>query len=74
MPETEAVEAETSAIPVSLVDGEPQPGDTITLQVVSVDAETGNITVTKAAVEEEAAPEGGGTESLAAEFQSPTQT
>lgn len=60
--------SQTTEIPAGLVDGEPKPGDTITLTVVSVAPDSGTITVSKSAVAEE--PEGG-SDAMAEEFNQP---
>lgn len=62
---------ETSQIPASLVDGQPQPGETISLSVISVDQQNGMITVAKAGGAEQSAP--GGVEQMASEFNQPPQ-
>jgi hypothetical protein len=60
--------AETTDIPSSLADGPVQPGDTITLTVVSADESSGMITVTKSSPAEESTETEGGSEAMASEF------
>lgn len=66
-------ESDTANIPSSLVEGSPQPGEVISLTVVSVDEQNGTLTVTKAG---QSQSEPKGSENLAAEFEQapPTQS
>ena len=69
--------AESSAIPASLVDELPAPGDTIKVRVVSVDESAKTITVTKAETESEEPEEPEemkGSDAAAAEFDNPQTT
>lgn len=61
--------SETTEIPASLVDGTPQPGDTITLKVMGVNEQNGTLTVCKCG-EEDDSEEVGGSEKMASEFES----
>lgn len=63
---------DTASIPAALVDAMPEPGDTITLSVVSVDQNSGTITVAKAATPEAEEPEG--SDAMAAEFDNQPRT
>ena len=64
----EQVADETSTIPSSLLAGQTvNPGDVVRLEVVSVDEDSGNVTV-KYASDPSAEEEPGGVASMAAEF------
>jgi hypothetical protein len=63
-------QSESSEIPASLVDGTPQPGQTINLTVVSVNADGGTITVTKPESDEEPS----GSDQMASEFDNQPST
>jgi len=64
-PETRADEAETADIPLSML-GDVSEGETVTVRVVSVNADAGTATITKAVDEPDASPSA--TDAMASEF------